>query len=197
MEVILLRHAETAGNLEKRYIGITDEPLCEEGKRHAIRSGILPGFPLVYSSPSIRAVQTATIKFPGARMILFPGLREMNFGIFEGKNAAEMENDLRYRAWVDGDCFGECPRGEGRIGFSARCCIAFAEIIGENLSRKRRIAVIVAHGGTIMAIMERFAHPHKKYFGWAVPPCGGYIMRLDDESWAHSPALTDIERMAI
>ena len=32
LRVTLIRHFATQGNLEKKYIGITDEPLCEEGK---------------------------------------------------------------------------------------------------------------------------------------------------------------------
>mgnify|MGYP004479966315 CR=1 FL=1 len=34
--------------------------------------------------------------------------------------------------------------------------------------------VIVAHGGTIMALMERYAEPHKPYFEWGVKPGEGY-----------------------
>ena len=37
--------------------------------------------------------------------------------------------------------------------------------------------VIVAHGGTIMALMERYTEPHKPYFEWSVKPGEGY--RLD------------------
>ena len=36
---------------------------------------------------------------------------------------------------------------------------------------------IVAHGGTIMALMESYAEPHKPYFEWSVKPGEGY--RLD------------------
>ena len=31
MEVLLIRHGKTQGNLEKRYVGSTDEPLCASG----------------------------------------------------------------------------------------------------------------------------------------------------------------------
>ena len=30
-DIFLIRHSITEGNLQKRYIGMTDEPLCEEG----------------------------------------------------------------------------------------------------------------------------------------------------------------------
>ena len=32
-DLYLIRHGKTKGNLEGRYIGTTDEPLCEEGKQ--------------------------------------------------------------------------------------------------------------------------------------------------------------------
>lgn len=195
MEIILLRHAETAGNLERRYIGVTDEPLCREGIKTAVRTGILPNVPIVYSSPMIRAVQTATIKFPNARIITSPGLREMDFGLFEGRNADEMRDDLRYLAWVAGDCFGECPRGEGRISYSARVCVTFSELAGENISRRHRYLVIVAHGGTVMSILERFAKPPRPYFDWNVAPGGGYRAWLDEETWPHTPNLYNVRAL--
>lgn len=44
------------------------------------------------------------------------------------------------------------------------------EVSGEDIA-------IVAHGGTIMALMERYTEPHKPYFEWSVKPGEGY--RLD------------------
>ena len=43
------------------------------------------------------------------------------------------------------------------------------EVSGEDI-------VIVAHGGTIMALMERYAEPHKPYFEWSVKPGEGYCL---------------------
>ena len=34
--------------------------------------------------------------------------------------------------------------------------------------------VFVVHGGTIMAIMEAYARPHKEYFNWQVYAACGY-----------------------
>jgi alpha-ribazole phosphatase len=195
MELILIRHAETAGNLERRYIGVTDQPLCEKGIKTAVKSGIMPSVPLVYSSPMIRAVQTATIKFPNARVVTAPGLREMDFGLFEGRTADEMSGDESYRAWVDGNCLGACPNGESRAGFITRACVAFSELVGENLARRSGYLLIVAHGGTIMSVMERFARPRRDYFDWAAPHCGGYRALLDDETWAADPKLTDVQSL--
>ena len=41
MKINLIRHGQTAGNLESRYIGTTDEPLCSAGME-ALRSRRYP-----------------------------------------------------------------------------------------------------------------------------------------------------------
>jgi alpha-ribazole phosphatase len=195
VEIALWRHAETRGNVERRYIGSTDEPLSERGRLHAALSGAVPFVPVVYCSPMIRAVQTATIKFPHSRLICLPGLREMDFGAFEGRTADEMERDLDYRDWVDGNCEGQTPNGESKSSFCARTCVAFSEIIAENLRMQRNYVAIVAHGGTIMSVFERFARPHRDYYDYHVPNCGGFKALLDDESWSRDPQLYNIQRL--
>lgn len=49
MRVVLIRHSKTAGNLKGRYIGTTDEPLCEEGIR-LLEGKNYPAAELVYVS---------------------------------------------------------------------------------------------------------------------------------------------------
>ena len=33
IKIAMIRHGKTYGNTLGRYIGVTDEPLCEEGKK--------------------------------------------------------------------------------------------------------------------------------------------------------------------
>lgn len=40
MKLIFIRHGKTAGNLERRYIGRTDEPLCDEGIAEILEKNI-------------------------------------------------------------------------------------------------------------------------------------------------------------
>ena len=42
--------------------------------------------------------------------------------------------------------------------------------------------VILAHGGTQMAAMERYALPHRDYYAWCAPNAGGFV--LDARDWA-------------
>lgn len=47
--------------------------------------------------------------------------------------------------------------------------------------------MIVAHGGTQMAALERFAVPHKNYYSWCAPAAGGFV--LDAADWVHQKTL--------
>ena len=60
----LIRHGKTEGNKLSRYIGTTDEPLCQEGTEFLHKMDY-PKVQAVYVSPLKRCVQTAEILFPG------------------------------------------------------------------------------------------------------------------------------------
>ena len=47
--------------------------------------------------------------------------------------------------------------------------------------------VIVAHGGTQMAVMEKYAVPQKNYYEWCAPTAGGYV--LDARDWQEKHVL--------
>ena len=47
--------------------------------------------------------------------------------------------------------------------------------------------VILAHGGTQMAAMERFALPRRDYYDWCGPNAGGYV--LDAKDWTEKRVL--------
>lgn len=189
MKIYLLRHGRTAWNDEFRYQGISDTPLSPEGEAELIPAGFLPD--VVYVSPLRRARQTAELLFPGVRQEVIADLAEMNFGVFEGRTAAEMERDSAYRAWVDGGCLGQCPGGESRTEFCERVCDAFAALV-ERTPDAAPLA-IVAHGGVQMAVMERFALPEKSYFSWMSPKGGGYVLQRNAELWAKHRKLRYLE----
>ncbi len=174
MELIILRHAETKGNLERRYIGLTDEPLCEAGVKHAQSAGVCPDIKRVIVSPLLRARQTAEIIFPNAELVPYEGLEEMHFGAFEGKNFEEMAEDPAYQAWVDGNGVDNCPGGESRGEFVLRTCETFKKVLKDAFGRKDGRLVIVAHCGTIMAVTSSYSEPPCDYFGCRVSHCEGF-----------------------
>ena len=132
IDILFIRHGATEGNLHRRYIGRTDEPLCAAGIAQAER---LRGQNLfadcLFVSPLLRARQTAEIVFPQMPYALVEGLRETDFGRFEGKNADELSSDSAYQAWVDAMCLTPIPGGEAVADFKKRCCKAFAETIAD------------------------------------------------------------------
>ena len=106
---------------------------------------------VVYISTLQRTKQTAEVLFPHAKLVPVDALKEMCFGSFEGRNYVEMEHDPDYLAWVAALADGE------------------------------ELLVILAHGGTQMAALERYALPHKDYYEWCGPNAGGYV--LDARDW--------------
>lgn len=187
MILYFYRHAQTEGNLEHRYIGRTDEPLCAAGIEAAVKAArsAPERIRTVYVTPLRRTLETARILFPSAGYISCPDLREMDFGRFEGKNYLELANDSAYSIWVEGGCEGKCPGGESKAAFSDRCCTEFERIAGQLCSRHQTEDVaFVLHGGTIMALFERYALPQKDYFDWQLPNCGRLCLAFDPALWA-------------
>ena len=103
-ELYLIRHGKAYGNTLGRYIGTTDEPLCEEGRealQAIFEAGLYPMPDVLYGSPLKRCQETAAILFPGKEMIPVPRLRECDFGEFENKNYKELSGNAAYQARID------------------------------------------------------------------------------------------------
>lgn len=193
MEVILMRHSRTAGNLQRRYVGSTDEPLCQEGIELAHRTGIDTETTVIYVSPLKRAYETAEIKFPNAQRIVCSDLREMDFGEFEGRTADEMAHDAAYIKWLESNCMDRCPNGEAITEFTDRVCRAFDTIVKNCFLNGDEKLVVVAHGGTIMSILTQYSNSDRHYYEWYIDNCCGYRATLDGATWAHTPTLTELK----
>lgn len=188
--IYLLRHGETVYNAQRRYQGAQDVPLSAQGRRLPPAGVELPA---VYVSPLTRAAESAALLFPRARLVPVEGLQEMHFGAFEGRSAQEMEDDPAYRAWVEGDCLGRCPGGESRAEFSDRCCAAFSRLVDEELRKGSPCMAVVAHGGTQMAVLERFGAPGGRITPGARRTGGGYVLRAD--RWASERTLDLVQEV--
>ena len=181
LEIVIMRHGTSTYNEERRYAGWTDVPLSLKGIREAQAAGVCPQVKKVYVSPLMRARQTAQICFPHAEQVVVDGLQEMNFGDFEGRTANEMENDAAYRTWVDGMCADRCPNGEGPQDMIVRMERAVGEVVRMAQAAGEERAIIVAHGGTIMAALTGVTGDGNDYFGWQVGNCEGYRATVVDD----------------
>jgi len=87
--IYVLRHGQTRLNSKKALQGRSDFPLNESGRAQArqlgerlARRGIT--FARVFSSPLLRAVQTAKLVAPEAALVTDERLIEMDYGPYEG-----------------------------------------------------------------------------------------------------------------
>ena len=162
INVALIRHSITEGNKLKRYIGITDEPLCMEGIK-LLEGRDYPEVEAVFVSPLKRCRETAMIIYPDKPHIIIEGFREIDFGEFENKNYMELGDNPHYQEWVDSGGALDFPGGETQDSFVARCMEAFKKMTESAMAEGYRSIAAVVHGGTIMAILNDLMDPEHNY----------------------------------
>lgn len=182
LSLTLIRHGMTEGNRHKRYIGITDEPLCNDGKM-ALASLNYPITERLFVSPLLRCRETAQILFPENDMKIIEELSECNFGVFENKNYLELSDDPRYQKWIDSNGIMAFPDGESKEECAARNIKGFEMVVTECIKDNVKDAALVVHGGTIMNIMEKYVIPKKAFYEWHVDNGCGYCVQLDEKNW--------------
>ncbi|WP_297289073.1 histidine phosphatase family protein [uncultured Flavonifractor sp.] len=186
MELILIRHGTTQGNLEKRFVGVLDVPLAPQGEELARRvSPTLPRVEHIYRSPLLRCRQTAQLLWPDTEMTVIQGLRETDFGPFEGKNHQELKDDPLYQAWIgQGDRlnFAAMPVGETAQQVVERVSAALAELVKDAAAHGYERVGVVSHGGALMGLLSKYGRPEREYYDWMCPNCGGFRMALDPDT---------------
>lgn len=189
MKLTLIRHGQTQGNLEKRYIGTTDEPLTQKGifmLEKQAADHYYPEADLVITTGYRRCRQTAEILYHGIRTLTEEQLGEMQFGEFEYRNYQELSGNKAYQDWIDAGGSTAFPGGESRDAFEQRCAAAFESvirrIIKENAAGETAgsagSAAFVVHGGTIMALLHTFGIPQQEYFTYQCGNGEGYTADL-------------------
>ena len=186
LEVLLLRHGQTQGNLEKRYIGKTDEPLLLDDtesmrKISALQKRLeqegIAGSQKLFVSPMLRCRQTAELLFPGQEQVVIDKLREMDFVRFEAKNYMELSADPAYQAWIDSDGRLPFPEGEDRECFIRRTMEGFRQMTELAWQENCGQIAAVVHGGSIMAILSCLMQDD--YFAYQVPNLAGYAFQYE------------------
>lgn len=175
----MIRHGRTKGNLEKRYVGTTDEGMLSDEviyiKTHT--SAYRPVMH-VYCSPMKRCMETAAFIYPQIAHTICPDFRECDFGVFEYHNYIELEGDTEYQAWIDSNGTIPFPGGERIEIFKKRCIQEFRWVLADACEMRYDAIACVVHGGTIMAIMEAFASPFRAYYDWQADNLSGYDTKI-------------------
>lgn len=176
MELILIRHGTTQGNLERRFIGLTDLPLLPAGEELARSvAPTLPPVDHIYRSPLLRCRQTADLLWPGVAHTVVDDLHETDFGPFEGKNHEELKDDPLYQAWISEDAdLASLPVGETSLQVAERTARGLRWLLADAQARGFRRPAVVSHGGTMLALMLQFGRPERDYGGWMCGNCTGF-----------------------
>lgn len=149
--LILIRHGQTAWNLEKRYCGFVDIGLNAQGiNQSKCLSTRLAGEEIhkVYSSDRKRAIQTAEIALNARVSEKKPDLREVHFGVFEGLTYKEIMQKYPeiYIKWIENPFSVVIPEGEDLRDFKTRVVNAFTDIACSN---QDKTVAVFSHGGVI------------------------------------------------
>jgi len=119
LRLMLVRHAETMWNRERRYQGRQDPPLSDTGRAQAEAVGQLLAkerIEAVWSSPLRRARDTAAaIAMPrGLTVRVDDQFGEMHFGQWEGLTSEEVSAKFpeMYRTWLGTPHLVTLPNGE-------------------------------------------------------------------------------------
>jgi broad specificity phosphatase PhoE len=153
----LVRHGQSVANVtwEFSYRRV-DPPLTELGVQQAqVTAEYLRSIQVdaMYSSPMLRAVQTAEIfkSAIGVDFEVIEDLREVNVGDLEDLPTSKEAWDVHFQVhkdWANGQLDSTFPGGEDYHGLAGRALRAFAKIVAE---RPGQVSIVVAHGAIFTA----------------------------------------------
>lgn len=156
-----IRHAESEANLLNEFSnGLNKHPLTEKGRQQAVDLACrLKGLPITacYSSPTLRAVQTAQIlsNALGCEYHLTDALREFDVGVLEGKSddaSWQMFFQL-WEAWfVRGEWEQRIEAGESFLDIRQRF-VPFIEGLVQQYGSTSAHLLLVGHGGTFRCML--------------------------------------------
>ena len=104
VQLWLVRHGETEWSLSGAHTSRTDIPLTDHGRKRAEElRGYLKGteFAAVLVSPMQRARETCSIAGFGDQAEIEDGLKEWDYGVYEGKTTKEIrETEPGWNVWT-------------------------------------------------------------------------------------------------
>ena len=154
--LILIRHGESILGKQRRYAGHSDTPLTQRGRRQILR--LRQAFhrlkpTTIHSSDLDRCRETAALLAPDHRLRFSGRLREMDFGDWEGRTAAECARiqPARFERWMRRPEDVSPPRGE-TLREPARRVRAFVR----DLARRHPggTVALVTHAGPIRVLLN-------------------------------------------
>ncbi len=192
MEIYIVRHGQTIWNASNLLQGSADIELNERGRALAGETGRNlenVSFDKIYSSPLIRAYETACL-IRGHRnipIIRDERLKELSFGVNEGKNFKELladKSDPFHYFFERPDLYRAPENGETLEHICERGAEFMKDVIEPQKNELERI-MIVAHGAMNKAIMCHVKqHGIEEYWsGGLQKNCNVIIVNLDENGY--------------
>lgn len=155
--VFLIRHGETPWNVLGKFQGSNDIALSEKGivQAHQLKERFKSTFDFIYSSPLVRAYETAKIlaSVNEKEALIAKDLREINFGEWEGLSLKEIQETYQeaFKLWKTDKVNAPLCGGDTSLKLaSIRAKECILEIINKH---KGDTIAIVAHGGILKAAL--------------------------------------------
>lgn len=186
-----IRHGMTQGNLDGKYIGLTDEGLCQQGIdeiKEKLEKYSYPPAEKIYVSPLKRCRETAQLIYSNCTMRLVPELREMNFGEFENKRAVDLMQRDDYKSFLKGGLDNPAPGGESMRDVVERCYWAADFIITDMMKLGITSTAVITHGGIIMNMLSCFGLPKLSPMELPCDFGEGYEVLVTADMWQRSNA---------
>lgn len=161
MRLYFVRHGESTANLLREFSNSGfKHPLTEKGVEQAGAVACsLSGLQVeqIYSSPIMRAVQTAQILAESlqAPLEITDALREWNVGIYEGTTDAmgwELHRQVQDDWFIRQKFDSKMPGGESFNDIQERFTPLIDELVRDGRNTNRNI-VLVGHGGLYLAML--------------------------------------------
>ena len=181
IKLIFIRHPETDWNKQKRYMGSTDIPLNNKGKKQARAiSGYFKNenISVIYSSKLKRALETAKLiaRPHNLKVKEDKRLNEINFGEWEGLTFEQIQKKypVLAREYLSKPQNIKIPGGESFKEFKN----SIKASLGEILAQEDGDVVIVSHGGVNRVIIcELLKIPFSHL--WQIKQDGGAINKIE------------------
>ncbi len=186
--LILVRHAETPGSLERRFTGATDVLLTDLGLEQAERLGERlrkVAIDAIYVSPLTRCRQTAAAvtATTGREAVVADAIRECHFGILENltlQEAVETHGGEKMLEWFGGE--DVCPpQGETWVQVGERLVAWLAEVAE---AHRDETVLAVTHGGPVLWLTRHITGaPHSAMGVFDIDPASVTLFQQRGEMW--------------
>ena len=179
--IYIIRHGQTANNKAKLLQGRSDIPLNKDGIRQAEAAAMWfcdqqIRIDSVYSSPLIRAVETAKIIAPEAPLFIEDRLIEMDYGPYEGMDLTNPAPEVR--VFFSDFVHNSVPQGMEPLSSVTARLGEFMEEIREQAEGQN--IMLSTHALAMKGALEYLTDSHGSYWSKFIGNCAVYAIPIRD-----------------